>query len=194
MKKFFSVLLMVAFINNSFASVNYQKQLNASFNDVSYKLSQLSDSNGESARKVVKEFTDELNEMISKGLSKQELIEFTKKNIGSEIVAKEMDLILKTTDLTKMTDRQVVELVIETMKNGSAAGSNYIGDYVWQVAGILVAVVILVAIFTAEGCDSTVEECPVYDPYYDPYYDPFYDPFYDPWYDPWYYCTGYYCW
>lgn len=188
MKKLFSLVLMIALMSNSFATITYQTQLNKTFDKFTYELSQVGADKTKTAE-IIKGLENELKNLMAEGLTKEDLVAFAKGEVKNDAIAKEIDTILALNSLEALNEKQVMDLVVKSLKDGEATGSNYTGAIMWQAAGILVAVILLVVIFTAEGCDSEVEECPVYEPYY--CYDPFYDPYWPPHYGGswgYYYC------
>ncbi len=183
LRKFMSLMMLTTlFINTSFANVSMNDKLEDSFNKYVYEMSQVSDNDKAGKEKVKKSFQNEIVGLIKQGLTKKDLLVFTKKNINDQNLGKDLNKIITHGEVNNLPEDEILKLVAEGLKKGSATGSNYSGDLLtWGLGAALLALFIYAIINCSKpdvDCcyndpDTAYNECYGgydYPPYYDDYY------------------------
>lgn len=154
---------------NTPATPAVEVDLKAALDKLSFDLSQLDGKDPAANKAVVKAFHAKVADLKTKGLTNTSLVEIAKDSMPSEAMKSDLESLMTTVDIMKLSEGEATKLVVESLKKGDASGSNYIGSSAQYALYALAVVLLVVLLVAVGGCEDGSYQEYVCDDYYDGY-------------------------
>jgi hypothetical protein len=153
--KKFITLMMVFALFTVHANATSQQGLKAAFDELNYSLTVEWDQKDKAFyAEQMKKFSATIREYQAMGMTNSQLIDFVKKEVKNERLAKDLETAFNMISINKMSPAEANNYVLELMKKSYSTGASWNGD-----AGTIILislVIVLVAIAIASGSSVVV--------------------------------------
>lgn len=156
-KKLIALTMVFAFLNvHAAAPVNNLKSLASAYDKLNFALTVEWDQKDKAFHTAqMKEFKKVVMNLQKEGLSNKEILEFAKVKINNKKAAKELETLFDVVKINKLTQQEAREFILETVKNNSSQGSNWLGSAsTSSFIALLVIIAIIVALSPSHGGGS----------------------------------------
>lgn len=164
-KKLIAFVMILSMFTVS-AQAGVHAGLKAAFDELNYSLNVEWDQKDQAFyKKQVRAFNESVKEMMSKGLTHAEFVEFVKTEVKDQKVAKDMETALSMISINNMSSSEASKYMIETMEKSYSAGASWNGraNVLLGVGILFVLAAVLVGgsttVVTSETCGYSVYYC-----------------------------------
>lgn len=169
LKNFIALLVTVATLSShALAPMSSANELEKAFNKLHFSLTTKWDGKDKAYYNAKKDaFKVEVRALQKKGLTNEQLLNFSKSKIQDKQVAADFDKMLKVIEADKLTQKEANELIVKNLSKNYKQGASWSGSgnaVLWAV--IIVALMLAAAGSSSSSCDNYYEDYVCYD-YYD---------------------------
>jgi hypothetical protein len=153
MKKFMAFFMLISMFSVQ-ADVVAQGGLKTIFDELNYSLTvEWDQKDQEFYQTQVAKFQAELKKLQAQGLSNQELIDFSLKNVKNQKFADDLKGLIGVVQANKLDQAEARKLVLDTVGKSYVSGASWTGDaaMIAVVALVLVLVIVAAAAAPASG-------------------------------------------
>lgn len=166
MKNFFTALVLaLVLVNQTIAYGNIQANLNSSFTDLTYQLSQVSDE--DLKQEIIKTFENDMKVLIEQGLTAEELMAYIATQIQNQEVKADFYKVTSASNFKELGTAKTLDLALKTLTEGQKSGSHWVGNGEVLLYGLAIALIVA-TVLLADGV--YVSGCYDWDYYYNTCY------------------------
>jgi hypothetical protein len=158
-KKIIALMMIISVFTVNAHAVS-QNGLKAAFDELNYSLTvEWDQKDKEFYATQMKKFSVTIRELQTKGLTNAQLVEFVKKEVKNEKVARDVETAFNMISINKMSQEEASNYMMETMKKSYSAGASWNGQVFIYVAVGLLIVAAAIALAGSSSSQSDGYSC-----------------------------------